>query len=208
MKKKYKIWLWVGTGITILIPLVLMIVFPIILDKSWKSVWITGIIEISGWLIAGIIIAIKLGSKTETIQKIITREIVDWHIERIKDDEYIADNFILMGREVGNFGDPIKGVSPVLLMIGYLTEKEQDMVIIINLNNPKEQFTDVFNVTPEQIKELKELIADNPDKTIKEDIKLLNAFGNQFGNISRTLPSSQKERDKIEDEKIEKESSL
>lgn len=208
MKRKNKIWLIVCLIVTFIVPAGLMIIFPIILDKSWKSVWITGIIESLGWLIFGIIKLVQLSSKTELVSKIVTREIIDFHIDRLKDDEYLADNFIKDKSYTGNFGNPNEGVTPVLVIEGHMTEKERNWVVIVNLNNPKEQFNDIPNPSKKEIEELRELIADHPDKTIKEDIKFLNAFGNEFGNMSRTLPSSQRERDKIEEKKVEEKNAV
>jgi hypothetical protein len=202
MKKQNKTILWISIIATIVILIGLMVVFPIILDKSWGWFWIPAVIFASGWFIFGLIRLIMFLNKSdEVIDKIKVNEAVEYWIDKIKDDEYKADNLIVKEIVPGNYGDPNKGVTPVVMVICHATEKDQTRVLLINLNNYKEQVAELDNPTDVRIKEVRESIVDHPDKEIKERI-MENPFMG-MRQIDRTLPSSQKERDKIEEEKKE-----
>lgn len=203
MKKKNKTILIIFLIVSVVLLLAFMIIFPIILKKRWIWVWLPSIIISVSWGIYGLIVLIKkLNESVPTTTAIKTTEVIEWHLNRVKEDENNGDNLILKEKILGRYGEQGKIPTPVLVMDCYGTEKQQRRVIIINLNNWKEEFDELFDPTDEKIEKLKNKISENPVDERFEDVENLTSFGMQ--KIRRPYnPSSQKQRDEIEKKKTE-----
>jgi len=209
MKKLKKTLLIVFSISSVFILVSLMIIFPIILKTKWFFPFTLPLILIStAWMIYGLIELIRIwNKKTPEIDKIKTTEAVAFHILRVTRDKDNGDNLIIKERVLGRFGEQGTTPTPVLLLICKGEVKKQKRAILINLNNYKEEFSEVSNPSEQKIERLKKIISENPPDDRFEESELLTNWGVQKTR-KPYMPSSQKERDKLNEQKAIEESAV
>lgn len=204
-----KLWkiVLIVLGSTFAILMFLMIVPVIIMNQSWW--WFFGpfIFFIFAYIVIGVVILIvKIVTKKHPKEKKIN--IKDAKLRAVYDMKYDPDNpDNLKIERWGAFKIGEKGAekTPILAIRGKGTEMNQVRVLIINLNNPKNESSSLIDPTEEEIKEAINFIADHPPQEVVEEIR--TSIG-QFG-IPETVkitrrPSSVEEKEKKEEEVAEK----
>ena len=212
MKKKYKkIWRWISFIVTLII-LVASIVFAIIFKISWWWLFGSLIFFSVGWLIFLIVYMIKRYKKLEgVVEKIDPEGALDYVRQLVKTDRDNPDNLHIvwartwrMGKDEGKL-EP----TPILVGLGYGTEKKQNRPFLVNLNNPKKEITMLSEEIdiPELIDEANRM-AEHPKEMIHEEGGTTFKHGMPETYFKRSKPSSQADRDKLVEKEKEEKSEL
>ena len=207
--KVNKIFLWIFAIISfILLASSFIIPFAIFGLSAWWG-WSTLIILGTAWLIYGIVLLIKklIGGEIIT-SKIAVGDAKRREIEAIKYDEDNPDNFLIEKTILERHGEKGKEPTPILVLKGYGTEKKQKRFSIINLNNPKEEFTRLIDPKQEEIERSIRLMAENPSEEIIEEVRQSFEYGVPITTTKRKLPSSQKLRDEQEKKQLEEKTAI
>jgi len=194
--KTFRILIWSSLASSIIILLTLVIIL-LVLKISWWLFGIPAIIISSSWAIFGFIFLIKkLMIPKESLKRIAVKDAIEKLKIAVRDDEDQGDNFILEDKIIQHRGKVTK--TPVAIVWGRGSEKNQRIVGIINLNNANEEVSILRDPTIERIMECARLIAEDPEDQIQEQtISYLNALGVPFLREKAKVPISQAERDKI-----------
>lgn len=209
-----KLWkiILIVLGITFAILTFFMIVPVIIMDKSWW--WFFGplIFFIVAYIVAGLVILII---------KIITRKkpkemkinIRDAKLRAVYDTKYDLDNpdnLKIEKTTLVRVGEKGAEKTPILVVRGKGTEMNQRRVIIINLNNPKNESTSLIDpIEPEEVDKYTKLIAEHPPEEIIEETKTtMGQFGMPETIRKIRRPSTIEQQKKEEEEKAEEANAL
>ena len=209
-----KLWkiILIVLGITFAILTFFMVVPVIIMDKSWWWFFAPLIFFVIVYLIIGLIILIiKIVTKKKP--KELKINIRDAKLRAVYDTKYDLDNpdnLKIQNTTLVRIGERGSEKTPILVVRGKGTEMNQRRVIIINLNNPKNESTSLIDpIEPEEVDKYTKLIAENPPEEIIEEIK--EGIG-QFGMPERTRkirrPSVAEEKKKEEEIKAEEANSI
>jgi len=206
--KKIKLWHWLliifGSVFSIL---AFFIIVPvIILDKSWW--WFFGplIFFLVAGLIVGLILLITRMKKKPPVKiKIDLKDAKKRAVYEIQTEEDNPDNFQILKSKLIRIGEKGLEKTPILVLEGVGTEKNEKRVVIINLNNPKHEMTKLINPSEEEKMLAIRLIAEHPpEEAIKEEITQgMGQFGMPQTSIKRTIPSQAEQKEKEEKEKAE-----
>lgn len=200
MKKKTKNWL-IAWGIISGFWIVLFLVIPVLILKTkWWWFWGIGlIIPSTGWLIYLLVIWIKkLKQIIPEAPKINVKGATAYALEWFKNHEHFADNLELDPREGIQTGRYGTDGTPILMIRGTGSEKHQDTILLINLNNYKEEINVHTNLSEEKIEKIKNRLSEHPIQEIPDEIERLDERGRPFERVKKWgLPNSQKERDEI-----------
>lgn len=174
--KPQHIFIGVG-GFMIFLVIFVFIITKLVLDLS---LWWTGgllIIEAVIGLISGVSYLIY---KLQRIESPVTRqdptEIKQVIITEIQQDLENPDNFKIEKQRIINTGEPNKPKTQLVWFKGYGTELNNRIDVVVNLMNPKLEYSRLDGATDEEIKETIRQMAENPETevvsktTIAQDI--------------------------------------
>ena len=185
--------------------IIISLVIPIATKSSWWWFGITFSLIIFLWILAGTVFLISKAFKQKTkTEKINIRAARARAVYEMKYDENNPDNFKINNENVIRVGEAGSERTPVLLLEGKGTECNQRRVIVVNLNNPKQEQTKLIDPTDQDIILAAKLIAEHPQDEIMEKTEMSR---DQFGNptmiktVKKASISEQKEaKDKEEAE--------
>lgn len=185
---------------------VLVMLIPILSDASWW--WFFGILILSifAWLIVGIVFAVRALMKKPPIKlKIDLRDAKQRAIYEMKYDDDNPDNFKILKSRLVRIGERGSEKTPIVVFEGIGTELSQKRVVIINLNNPKQESTPLVDPGKEEIKEAIRLIAEHPpEEEIKEETVIgTDRFGRPVTTTRVRRPSSTEIKEQKEKEAAE-----
>ena len=126
-------------------------------------------------------------------------------VYEIQTEEDNPDNFQILKSKLIRIGEKGLEKTPILVLEGVGTEKNEKRVVIINLNNPKHEMTKLINPSEEEKMLAIRLIAEHPpEEAIKEEITQgMGQYGMPQTSIKRTIPSQAEQKEKEEKEKAE-----
>jgi len=181
-----------------------MIVPVIIMDKSWW--WFFGplIFFIVAGLITGTILLVTRMKKKPPVKiKLDLRDAKKRAIHEIQTEEDNPDNFQILKSKLIRIGEKGLEKTPILVLEGIGTEKNEKRVVIINLNNPKHEMTKLINPDDDEKMLAIRLIAEHPpEEAIKEEITMgMGQYGMPQTTTKRTIPSQAEQKEKEEKEK-------
>jgi len=200
-------WIFIGEGIwTIFIQTLIFIVTRIVLTKKASWWWFFGflIFNIVILIISGVIVLVlKFKKIQEPKLKISPKEAVDRAIIELLEDTNNCDNFIVKDRLILNVGQEGAKKTNLLWATGRGSEKNQKVDAIINLEDPNEEISWLFNATDDKImNEAIRLAAENPASEVKEEIVSgTDPYGRPI--ITTTRKSQSRAEKKEEEEKKE-----
>jgi len=206
-KKLFKI-LMICFGVGSLVILITFTIIAIILKQAW---WfgVPGIIVGSSWALFGFIFLIKKLSKpAEEIPKIDPKDAISNVIELIKNDINFSDNLVIKKTQIQRRGQPGKK-TPILIVMGIGTELNNRIFCLVNLSNPKKEIMPSINPDVEEFAESIRLFAEEPEnEMIKEQTITTLNHGFPTFQTTKTMPSSQKERDELDKKNAEEKTNL
>ena len=209
MKRKYKKWLW-GTSIGTLVIWIASIITILATEWKWLLFWILLGVFGTAWLILGIVLLVKKLKKAEQkIEKIDPEGAIEKIKEKIKKDRDNPDNLQKDWSIIRKMGRKDKEPTPVLIVVFFGSELKHTRCFVVNLNNPKKEIAELKDGSglPELIVEAN-AIADYPEEVITEEETKGFMHGMPQVSVKRTIPSSQKERDKITEKEKEDKSAI
>lgn len=171
-----KLWkiILIVLGITFAILTFLMVVPVIIMDKSWWWFFAPLIFFVIVYLGIGLVILI-IKVITKKSPKELKINIKDAKLRAVYDTKYDLDNpdnLKIEKTTLVRVGEKGAEKTPILVVRGKGTEMNQRRVIIINLNNPKNESTSLIDpIEPEEVDKYTRLIAEHPPEEIIEEIK-------------------------------------
>lgn len=208
-----KLWkiVLIVLGITLVILAFFMIVPVIVMDKSWWWFFAPFIFFIVAYIVAGLIILIvKIVTRKKPKEKKIN--ITDTKLRAVYDMKYDLDNpdNLRIDKSIlAKIGEKGAEKTPVLFIKGTGTEMNQTRIIIINLNNPKNEQSSLIDPTEDEIKDAMRMIADHPPEEIFETIKeSMGQFGIPEKITTIRRPSSANEKKKEEEAVAEQKSAM
>lgn len=204
MKKRHRRWLW-GTGIGTLVLWVIFIILTLALSWRWIVFWILFGTFGTAWLVVGIVFLVKRLKKPEKkIEKIDPQSAIEKVKTIVKEDRDNPDNLEKDWHRIRKLGRKDKEPTPVLIVNFLGSEKKEERPFIVNLNNPNKEIAEmpVGSRLPELIIEAN-AIADYPEEIITEETRKSFFHGMPEIHTKRQIPSSQKERDKLEEKEKE-----
>jgi len=199
------IWKIVLPVIGSLIILAFMLIVPvIILDKSWW--WFFGtliLIFIVGIIIGLIMFIIRLGKKSPTKIKLDVKSAKKRAVNEIKYDDDNPDNLKITHSKLERWGEKGSEQTPILIIDGKGTELKQRRVIIMNLNNPKQESTKLTDPSDENIERQVKLMAEHPPEEIREEKETRFEGGIPITRTVTRRPSYYEKKEEEEKKKIE-----
>ena len=196
------------TGITLVILVFFAVVPWVIMDKS-KWWFFTPLIFFGvAYILFGFgYLIYKVVTKKKTVE--IKLNIKDAKLRAVHEMKYDLDNpdnFKINKSRLVRIGEKGADKTPILVLIGIGTEMNQKRVIIINLNNPKQESTSLIDPSEEdkEIEKSIRLIAEHPpeeERTTTEEG--VDAFGRPTRIIKTRKPTTFEEKKKEEESKAE-----
>lgn len=190
-----KVWQWVIIIAIVFSGLFLIggILIPIIFNTSWW--WFFGIFIflIFSWAIIGLIFLILFLMKKPPIKlKIDLKDAKKREIYEMKYDQDNADNFkITRDQPLERIGEKGTDPTPILVLEGIGTEKNQKRASVINMNNPKQEVSRLIDYTDEKLERAINKIAEKPPEEEKREITLgTDDFGRPITTTKITRPST------------------
>ena len=201
MKPVYKWFLFSLLGMFIIE--IILLVFTIFAEKSWWWVGAPAIFfGICILIFLVVFLGIFIGSRNTPIIEAKPKEIKAQVIDEMKRDEDDPDNFRIKKEGVGMFGDK-KEPTPILILNGYGTEKQEPICILINLNNPQRR--DILkgnDVTKENIIQSAERLSDHlSEYAIRKSTTTMDIFSRPITTIEELNPVERKVKEEKKEEK-------
>lgn len=203
--------LWIIGGSLALLTLVL-VVPVIILEQSWWWFWGVLLGEFGIGLIFGVIfIILNLRKKPTKTKKINIKDAKERAIYEMKMDLENPDNFKIINSRLERHGEKGAEKTPILIIEGIGTETKTERVVIVNLNNAKEESTRLVDPKEGEVSKGARLIAEHPqEQDIREETT--RGYDQRTGLPITTTrinrPSSAEIKEKKEKEEAEEVHSL
>jgi hypothetical protein len=194
----------IGSGLI----LVFFLIVPVIIyDQSWWWLFAPLIFILLVWIAIGIILLILHFKKKPIIKANIDLKGAEKRaIYEMKYDTANPDNFkIIKPARLERIGEKGTELTPICIIEGLGTEKNERRAIVSNLNNPKQETTKLINYTPEQLERAIKKIAERPpEEDTKEETTLgVDQFGRPITTTRITRPSSTEKKAEEEKKKVE-----
>ena len=183
-----------------LFPIVFMIVVPVLLlDKSWWWLWGTLFGEFGiGLVIFVIVLVVKLRKKAPAKIKLSVKKAKERAIYEMKTDTDNPDNFKINKSKLERWGEKGAEKTPILILDGIGTEMKQRRIVIMNLNNPRQESTWLTNPAEEEIKSGIKLMAEHPPEEITEEKLGMDEMGRPTRIITRRPSVAEKKQEEQE----------
>jgi len=203
-----KLWtgLIIGISGSLAILLIFLIVPVLILEYSWWWFFAPLIFIIISWIFLGIILLVINFKKPKiTKLKLNISDAVKRAVYEMKYDEDNPDNFRIDKKKLSREGEKGYEKTPILLLEGVGTEKNQKRVIIFNLNNPKQESTKLIDPSDNEIEKSIKDIAENPqEEDIKQETTIgVDSFGRPITTTKIVKPSSTERKMEEEQKKVD-----
>jgi len=193
-----------------LIPTIVIIIgvmlIPLLSNAPWWIFWLVFGLFALGWILTGgIFLAIKLNKKPPVKLKIDLKDAKNRAIYEMKYDNDNPDNFKINHSKLVRIGERGAEKTPIAVFYGVGTELNQERIIIINLNNPKQESTSLVDPTEKELNEAIRLIAEHPpEEEIKEETTIgTDKFGRPITTTKVRRPSSTELKEQKEKEEAE-----
>jgi len=194
---------------SILILVFFLIVPVIILGKSWWWFFIPLIFLLVIWAFIGIIIfIINLRKKTPQQLKLDIKSAKARAIREMMYDSENPDNFKIDQTKLERWGERGAEQTPILILDGKGTEKNQRRVVIINLNNQKQEATKLINPTDDEIERQVKLMAEHPPEEIREEKITSYEGGLPTTRVITRRPSYIEQKKQEEEKKTEQQAGI
>lgn len=187
--------------------LAFFMIFPVlVMDRSWWWFFAPLIFFGVAFAITGIIILIVkiVTRKKPTEIKINIKDAKIRAVYEVAHDLDNPDNLKIDKSKLFKIGEKGAEKTPILIIMGKGTEMNEKRIIITNLNNPKNETSNLTDPPEEEIREAIRLIADHPPEEVVEEIKTsMGQYGMPETVRKITRPSSYEEKKKEEENKAE-----